>query len=891
MFRKILFGFFIFLIVVTVALVGVAYKIRTGLPSISKLDEYKPLLVTQVYDRNGEKIGEFFRQRRVLIPYEKIPKMVVNAFLAAEDDKFFEHRGVNLTAIARASIANLKAGHSVQGGSTITQQVAKTLLLNDERTMLRKVSEAILAIEMEQHLSKEEILYLYLNQIYFGQGAYGIEVAAETYFRKPVDKLTIPEAAMLAGLPKAPSSMSPVNNPKRAKERQIYVINRMEEVGFISRKEANEAIQQPLKVYLREDFFNRAPHFLESIRVLLVEKLGEKALLEDGLTIKTSIDLKLQLAAQQAVTDRLHELDKRGGYRGPSESLKEPKQIGEFLVNTKNKLLQESMTFKLILPDGKVDGVTDFDINYSLKKQGLPRYLKTGESYPAVVEKIDNRFGIVYVRIAEVHAAIDFETMRWARKPDPEKKLEFDPITSPGQALKVGDVILAKFIDTQFKALPVEEKLRKAKVTMDFSEYVKAELDQVPQSEAALLSIDNQTQDILALVGGYDFQKSQYNRALQAARQTGSLFKAIIYASALDKGMTASTPLMDAPIVYEETDQDAEGQEESKIWKPANHSKKFSGDIILRNALVKSLNVPSVKIMEQVGLEWGANYARRLNIVSPLSKDFTLVLGSSSVTLYEMTKVFSVFARGGLEIEPIGIRSITDHENQKILENFSFDARFKNELTKNKEYWSELREKFLEAQENNKNTPNPAPTNTKTLGETESPMKAFFFENEKQLISSQTAYLMTSLLKGVVEDPNGTGGRARALGREVAGKTGSTNGYYDAWFIGYTPQITTGVWVGHDQEKSLGKGEVGGRAALPIWLDYMEAAHTDLPILSFPAPEGIIFVNIDAQTGRLASGGSSRVLRQAFREGTEPTSSRDEEEEKSDFLKGDANDQ
>ncbi len=870
---------------------------RTTLPKLITLDDYKPLLVSNVYDRNNKKIGELFRERRILIPYKNIPRDLINAFLAAEDDTFFQHKGINYLAIIRAQMANLKAGHTVQGGSTITQQVAKTLMLSNERTILRKVKDVLLAIEMEEHLSKEDILFLYLNQIYFGQGAYGIGMAAETYFRKNLKDLTIEEMAILAGLPKAPSAYSPVTNPVRAKERQVYVLNRMAEVGFIPKERAQKAVKEPVKVYMRENYQEYAPFFLETVRQLLIPQVGEDVLLDQGLNIYTSLDLPKQIAAQESMVQGLKSLDKRQGYRGVSKNITDPKEVGEFLFKTRNKMIVNVSPERIILADGHFKDVGPLNINYDLKKDGLPFYARTGDITDAIVSKVDDNLGLVYVRVAELEGLIDIETMQWARKPDSNKSHESDQIKKPSQALKMGDIIQVKLANKSFSSNRLQKLLTanrkkdpKFQNTLDLGRYVALELDQEPISEASLLSIDQQTQEIIAMIGGYSFEKSQYNRALQAARQTGSSFKSIVYASALDHGYTPATPIMDAPIVYNESREDEEGQEDTKTWRPTNHSKSFGGDIIFRNALVKSLNVPSVKIIEDISVDWASQYAKRLGIFSQLNPDFTLVLGSSSVTLYEMTKVFSQFGRMGKRTRPIIVHKVEDNKGKNLVGELTLDLRYNKELDPIEKQFEEKRTNYLASKtQPTENVENPVGNDGKKNQKYKLDAN-FFFDDPDQLIRPSTAYLITSLLKGVVEDKNGTGGKAKALGREVAGKTGTTNGYYDAWFIGYTQQIATGVWVGFDQEKTLGKGEVGGRAALPIWVDYMKAAHEELPQMTFQVPEGIVFANIDADSGELASGSSKNIIRQAFLEGTEPSSSRNKKEEDTDFYKQDLSD-
>lgn len=857
-------------------------SVKSNLPKLITVQDYEPLLVSEVFDRNNKKIGEFFRERRHLVTYKKIPQTLVHAFLAAEDDQFFQHHGINLQSIFRATLANIRAGRSVQGGSTITQQVAKTLLLSSEKTITRKLKDALLAIEMEKNLSKEDILYLYLNQIYFGQSAYGIEMAAQTYFHKPVSEITLPEAAILAGLPQAPSRYSPVTNPQRAKERQIYVLHRMAEVGFITSQEAEKAISEPVKVYVKVNYEEYAPYFLETVRQILVQQIGEDKLLDKGLKIYTSLDLEKQKVAQESVRTGLKELDKRQGYRGPIKNIASADDAEKFFRESRIKLLEETNPLRTIMPDGNFAELVptrkskkiESNDKVEIKIDGLPSYIKIGDSVEAWVEKVDDAKGAVFVRFAENRGVIDFETMRWARTPNTDVKYESSQITKPSQALKNGDVILVKILSDNLSS----EKLAKSKISEPG--LISVELDQEPVVEGALLSFDQHTQEVLAMVGGYDFEKSKLNRTYQARRQTGSSFKPMVYASAIDKGYTPATPIMDAPIVYQETvSGENEGQEEIKTWKPSNHSKSFGGDIILRNALVKSLNVPTVKIIEDIGVTWASEYARRLGVFSPLNMDFTLALGSSGLTLYEMTKVFSQFGRLGERIRPMMIMRVEDRDKQVLATKITMDNRFAKEITDYETQFEEKKKNYLEKYASQQNEITDL---SKRRIESN-----FIFDNPDQLIKPQTAYIMTSLLKGVVEDKEGTGGKARAIGREVAGKTGTTNGYFDAWFLGYTAQIATGVWVGHDQEKSLGKGEVGGRAALPIWVDYMKFAHNNLPEMTLPIPPGIVFANIDRETGKLATSSTKNILKQAFVEGTEPGTVSNHKEEANDFLKQD----
>ena len=857
---------------------------KSGLPEIITVADYKPLLVSPIFDRNGVKVGEFFRERRTLVPYEKLPKHVIQAFLASEDSQFFEHGGINIGAIARAALANIRAGYSVQGGSTITQQVAKTLMLTPEKTLMRKFREALLSLEMEKNLKKEEILYLYLNQIYFGHGAYGIQNASQTYFRKSVDKLTVEEAAILAGLPQAPSRYSPVSHPKRAKDRQRYVLRRMESEGYITDEEQKRASEAPVVVYVRHNYDELAPFYRETVRQILVDKLGEKAVLDEGISIQLAMDLKMQEAAQVSLMKGLKELDKRQGFRGPERNITSDDEIVEILEKEKKKLILETNPERTILPTGEFAEVLEAAAPVAGQAQSkIPTYMKIGQHYPAVVREVNDILGFVHVIMpGNLEGLIDFETLKWARKPDTTVRADQALIKKPSQALKVGDLIQVSLVSEKVTVERWNDPKNKTnKPKFDLKTFVQVTLDQEPLVEAALVSFDQQSQELLALVGGYDFKRNEFNRALQAARQTGSAFKTIVYTSALDRGYNPSSEVLDVPLVYEEKQQDEEGQEDIKVWKPSNHGKNFSGEIIFRNALVQSLNVPTVKITEDLGVQWVAEYAKRLGIFSPLNMDLSLSLGSSSVTLYEMTKVFSQLGRLGKRVKPIVIKSVKDSSGQVLLENVSLDIRFEKEIATLDQEQEERRMTYINsAAAADPNLP-PPPVDKKN------PNPFLFFQDPDQLIRPQTAYVISSVLKGVIEDPKGTGARARALGREVAGKTGSTNGYFDAWFIGYTAQISTGVWVGYDREKSIGLGEVGGRSALPIWLEYMKVAHEDLPQMTLPVPEGIVFANIDGETGKLASAESKVVVKQAYLEGTEPTSSSNKEQENSDFLKQD----
>jgi penicillin-binding protein 1A len=889
---------FCFLAVACVA--GTLASLTGTLPEIMKIEDYKPLVVSEVYARGGEKIGEFSREKRILTPYAKIPRRLAEAFIAAEDDTFWQHSGVNYLAIMRAFIVNMTSGEKRQGASTITQQVARSLLLTSEKTYTRKIKEILLAQKMENNLSKEDILYLYLNQIYFGENAYGVAAAADTYFHKTLDKLTLAEMAIMAGLPQAPSAYSPTDHPQKAKARQKYVLTRMLAGKIITEAEMQQASNEPVTVYLTRDSKQMAPYFVETIRQLLIPEVGEKALLDEGLKIYTGLDYAAQIEANEDMQRGLRSVDKRQGYRGPLKNIADPKERDAFLLQSRKSLIGSIAETRVILPSGSFEKDKDLEIYHKRDPSGrivsnIPPYVHKEQIVDGIVVAIDDQLGLTQVRFAEGQGLIGILDMGWARKPDPSINTSRAPkITKPSAALKIGDVIQVKVTDDKFSSprlsKDIEVMKRKnggkwpAHIPL-FDENAYLELEQKPIVQGALLSFDQKTQDILSMVGGFEFvrNKNEFNRTVQAKRQTGSAFKTIVYAAAIDKGYTPSTPIQDAPLVYE---GEEEGQDEGKTWKPHNSHQKFEGDILFRKALIRSLNIPTIKILEDIGVGYTMDYAHRLGVFSPLNADLSLGLGSSSLTLYEMTKVISHYGRMGQRIRPIIVRKVVDSSGKILVQNLSLDKRFEKEMTP------------IEAQvEEKKNmTITPAngalAANKDTGATTVANQTPFVFTDPDQLIRPQTAYLVTTMLKAVISEEGGTAGKARALGRPAAGKTGSTNGYFDGWFIGYTPQIATGVWVGFDDERSLGTGEFGADTALPIWVDYMKAAHNNLPEQDFTVPPGVVFANIDTQTGSLASASSSKVVKQAFIEGTEPKnlSGAAPAGDDTDFLKKDLTD-
>lgn len=946
-----------------------------SLPQMISLEDYKPLEMSKVLDRKDKVIAHFFKQKRIVIPFEEMPKHMIQAVIAAEDAQFFNHSGINYKAIIRALLANILAGKKVQGASTITQQVARSLLLTREKTYIRKFKEAILAKRMESALTKENILYLYLNQIYFGQGAYGIKVAARTYFQKDIGDISIAEAAILAGLPQAPSAYSPYRHPKKAKNRQTYVLGRMLKEGFITEEVYNQALNEEISIYALKST-NLAPYYVEQLRQILVKSISQKTLLEEGVSIYTGLDLSAQQVAQKEIQKALKALDKRQGFRGSLNNLQEIEPVLAFLDKQRNAIIYKKTKKKILLASGEFKTLEDFNLenikNLNSQAPTLPNYLSLGDSLKAIVTDIDDQWGLVKVWVAEGQGLIDIDSMNWARIPDPKTFYKLQKIKKPSEALKIGDIIYVKIESPLFNSSDLNKKIRKYKSlypdlekdlfffkstenntqankedkenqkTLNSHPYnhknislknlktrfIKLSLDQKTLAQAALISFDQKTEELISIVGGKNFRTSKFNRAIQAKRQTGSSFKPLVYLAGFDKKYKPNSSLLDAALIYKEATEEEseieegtnqedqeknidsevntdviESLEEEKaveIWKPKNHSKKFIGNILYRNALIRSMNVPSIRLIEKLGVKWVEKYARRLGIFSPLNADFTLALGSSAITLYEMTRSFSHIGRLGKRIRPILIHKVLSKQGDVLIKNIritdtlkkysqNFDQRqnsirlayLKYQVDK-ETYEARKNKNFMDNSNTQEVLKKPQPwTSIKTPDgqnfrinlEHEPPL---YFADPDQLLKPTTAYLALSLLKGVISDPRGTGRRAQILNRPVAGKTGSTNSYYDAWFTGFTNQIATGAWVGFDNEKTLGRGEVGGRAALPIWLNYMSALHEDLAVENFSIPEGIVFVNIDNETGKLTSPQSKEVVRQAFLEGTEPTGARQE---------------
>jgi penicillin-binding protein 1A len=756
---------------------GAVWYLSRDLPDVRAVRNYHPSQVTQIYADNNELIGQFYVEKRLVVPLSQVSKVVWQAIVAVEDSRFFEHHGIDPVGILRAFVANLGSFQIRQGASTITQQLARALFLTPERSLTRKIKEALLARKIEHLLTKEEILELYLNQIYFGQGVYGVQAAAQTYFGKDASEITLAEAAFLASLPKAPSDYSPYRHPERAKQRQGVVLRRMVEEGFINQEQFREAYQQDLYFERPATTEEIAPYFIETIRQHLKEKYGDDAVYKGGLRVYTTLNVALQQAANRSVAEGLRDLDKRQGFRGPIGH-RSPEEMPAVAA-----------------PEGAP----------AESKVGVVRsaQIKPGDLLDAVVTKVEAEQADVAV--GEITGTISKSAMAWASRrligPNLEKVEKIDDL-KPSDILSVGDVITVGLI-----------KIDKSGKKAVFS------LEQEPLVEGSLLSIDPVTGGVKAMVGGYDFHRSEFNRALQARRQPGSAFKPIIYATALEKGLTPSTILIDAPVVYHDPELD-------KIWKPVNFEERFYGPITLREALIHSRNLATIRLLDQIGIPPVVDLAQRMGIGSPLNRDLSLALGSSSVTLLELTSAYGVFANQGVRVDPMMIRSVTDAQGQ-----------------------------ILEFRESTKH----------------------------EVLPKAVAYLMTNLLQDVVQ--HGTGQRARVLGRPVAGKTGTTNDFTDAWFVGFSPNLAVGVWVGFDDRRSLGDREAGARVALPVWIDFMRSALALLPQATFEIPDEITFAKVDPASGLLAPPDESNAPVEMFVAGTEPTKQPSARPDVTDFYR------
>lgn len=753
-FLKIILIIFIFL---SIAAVGAGYGVykwaAQDLPDYKDISDYNPPLVTTVLTRDDEVLGYFYREMRFLVSLNQVSPWVVKSFLAAEDAGFYEHEGVEFLGIVRAAIQNFQAGEIVQGGSTITQQVIKSLLLTPERSYTRKIKEAILAYRLENHLTKDEILTIYLNQIFLGARAYGVEAAARIYFGKNARDLTLAQSALIAALPKAPSRLNPYRNPQGARHRQVYVLNRLRDLGWITSEEFEEAMTEPLEYESMPDpSWRHGPYYLEEVRRQLIRKFGEDKVYEGGLLVNTGAVIKHLDAAQSSLRQGLRESTKRRGWRGPLDNI-EPDQYDNFLSqDISDDQLQGKRWLQVLVEDVQESGAS--------------------------------------VRFGQYKGWMDVSTMSWCRTLDPSRAPEeVRAVRDATRVLKKGDIVWASIKLTED----------------DEPEILELALEQEPVVEGALVSADPRTGEVLAIAGGYDFNRSHFNRATQAKRQPGSAFKPFVYSVAMDNGFTPASTVLDAPIVYDDFTT-------MTSWRPKNFEGVFYGPTLLRTALVKSRNLVTIRIAQQMGINEMVSRFRDFGIDEEFPRDLSISLGSVPMSLLNLCQAYSAFARDGSYMPLRFVNRVADS--------------WGNELYRNEDH----------------------------------PVQATTPEN---------AYIITNILQEVVRD--GTGWRARVLNRPVAGKTGTTNDQNDAWYIGYSPYLITGVYVGFDQLTPMGRFETGARAASPIWVNYRQQVEEDYPVQDFSRPAGVTMVRIDSETGLLADSGAEGSYFLPFIAGTEPT--------------------
>ncbi|MDA0221011.1 MAG: penicillin-binding protein 1A [Proteobacteria bacterium] len=749
------------------------------LPDHSMLADYEPPVATRVYSGDGRMMAEFAVENRVFVPIAQIPVHVREAFIAAEDQNFYRHHGIDPEGIVRAAITNLQAlggGQRLQGASTITQQVAKNFLLTNEVSYERKIKEAILAIRIEEALPKDRILELYLNEIYLGYGSYGVAAAALNYFGKPLDQLTLPEAAYLAALPKAPNNYHPVRRHDPAVARRNWVIQRMVEEGFVDVAEGLEAQAQPLEVGeggSRDDVV--ADYSTEEIRRQIVELYGSDALYEGGLYVRSTIDPRLQEIARRALRDGLSAYDRRHGYRGP-------------LAN-------------LPLDDAWTQALGQVEVPSDLAPWRVAIVLGMNEE-AAAIGFADGSTGVILLG-----------DMEWARR-QLEEGGRGPAIGKPADAVAAGDVVIVEPGSGQEGASAQDAPL-----------YA---LRQIPAVSGAILAMDPHNGRILAMVGGFSYDESEFNRATQALRQPGSAFKPFVYMAALDHGFTPSTLVEDAPFTYDP----GNGQ---PIWKPTNYSEEFYGPTPLRMGIEKSRNLMTIRLANIVGPQTVDDYAVRFGILDPeLPFYLPMALGAAETTLLRMTTGYAEIVNGGKRIEPALIERIQDRDGTTIWRRDERDCTT---------CWSDVWRDDASV---------PALPDLR-----------------EQIVDPVTAYQMVSILEGVVL--RGTGARIASLGRPLAGKTGTTNEYRDAWFMGFSPDLALGVYVGFDQPESLGKGETGSSVAVPIWKAFMGEALEGAPIIPFRIPDGVRLVRVDGDRGLLPGSVTERVIVEAFKPGTEPS--------------------
>ena len=786
MFRALLTILGVLLIVAVVGAGGVLFIFHNyggDLPEYRQLANYEPPVMTRVYGGDGRLLAEYAVEKRVFVPIKAMPRRVVEVFLAAEDKNFYTHPGVDLLSVVRAALTNVKnLGSSKRpvGASTITQQVAKNFLLTNEISWKRKIQEAILAFRIERALSKDRILELYMNEIYLGFGSYGVAAAALNYFDKSLNDLAIGEVAFLAALPKAPNNYNPVTKPQAAKSRRDWVIGRMLTEGIITAEQADQAQRTPLTVRQRSATeYTTAEYFAEEVRRELVKRYGDENLYKGGLLVRTTIVPHLQAIADRELRRGLEAYDRRHGWRGPITRLAE---------------------------GTRVDVAADWQ--RELAKIAPPAGL--GARKLAVVVGLDANGAVVGLGDG-AKGRISFSQLQWARRLEEGQK-RGPKVTKAADVLAYGDVIAVDPIEEGAEGYSATERT--------FSLY------QIPNVDGALVALDPHTGRVLAMSGGYSFERSQFNRVTQANRQPGSAFKPFVYLAAIEGGYTPSTLILDAPFVIDQ------GPGLPK-WRPANYTNKFYGPSTMRLGLEKSRNLMTVRLAQTVGMEKVSVAAERFGVVDKLPETLSMALGSSETTLLRLTTAYAMLVNGGKQITPTLIDRIQDRHGATI---FRHDRR-------------------------------PCPSCRATAW-TDQPVPQIP-DTRKALTDPGSAYQVVNMLRGVIE--RGTGKRIQAVGKPLAGKTGTTNDEKDTWFIGFTPDLAVGVFIGFDEPKPLGRQETGSSVSAPVFRDFMAAALKDKPAIPFRIPPNIRLVRVNVTTGELARPGDSDVILEAFKPGTVPT--------------------
>lgn len=768
-----------------VAAAGIAIylaNVAKDLPDYAVLNSYAPPVTTRVHAGNGALMAEYAKEKRLFLPIQAIPDRVKAAFLSAEDKNFYNHPGVDLTGLGRAILVNLQnfgSGRRPVGASTITQQVAKNFLLSSDQTIDRKIKEAILSFRIEQAYSKDKILELYLNEIFFGLNSYGIAGAALTYFNKSVTELTVAEAAYLASLPKGPANYHPFRHPEAALERRNWVIDRMVENGYVSQSDGEEAKKQPLGVTARTTgpSLFASDYFAEAVRRQLIDQYGEKVLYEGGLSVRTSLDPQMQLAARKALQDGLITYDERRGFHGPIKQIDASGDWGKALADipTLSDVPEWRLAVVLAVSDSTVD------IGLQPAKDGSGK-----------------------VAADRQRGTIDAKNMQWAfRSADGARKTTKSPVGAVGP----GDVVYV------------------AKLGDDASTSYR--LQQPPKVQGGLVAMDPKTGRVLAMVGGFSYAQSEFNRATQAMRQPGSSFKPFVYAAAMDNGYTPASVIMDAPIEIVSGGQ---------VWRPENYGGESGGPSTLRSGIEHSRNLMTVRLANDLGMNIVAEYAERFGIYDHMLPVLSMSLGAGDTTVLRMVSAYSVIANGGKQIKPTLIDRIQDRYGKTI---------FKHE------------ERVCEGC---------------NAGDWQNQEEPNVVDNRETVLDPMTAYQITSMMQGVIQ--RGTAaGKIDLGGRDVAGKTGTTNDEKDAWFVGFTPDLVAGLYMGFDTPAPLGRGGTGGVLSAPIFNEFMQAAVKDTPESKFVIPSGMNLISIDRKTGMAAGDGDPNTIVEAFKPGTGPADS------------------